>query len=186
MASDISICSNALLMLGAHPINSFTENTDHARLCSNIYASVRDDLLRKHPWNCAVSRVSLAPSASLPVFGYANQFPIPSDCLRILSVGAEGYEIPYQVEGKNILANTTVVALRYIKRTDEASLDPALAHVAEMAMAAKLAYAVTGSASLRDSMAQEAAYALRQAKAIDGQEEPPEELGGYPTFESRF
>ncbi len=186
MASDISICSNALLMLGAHPINSFTENTDHARLCSNIYASVRDDLLRKHPWNCAVSRVALAPSSTPPAFGYGYQFPLPSDCLRILSVGSEGFEIPYQVEGRNILANTNMVALRYIKQTNEASWDPALVHVAEMAMASKLAYAVTSSASLRDGMAQEAAYALRQAKAIDGQEEPPEELGGFPTFESRF
>lgn len=37
MASSISICSNALLALGAHPINSFGENSEHARLCSNIY-----------------------------------------------------------------------------------------------------------------------------------------------------
>ncbi|CNK10251.1 Uncharacterised protein [Yersinia aldovae] len=186
MASDISICSNALLVLGAHPINSFTENTDHARLCANTYPSVRDDLLRKHPWNCAVFRISLAPSDTPPVFGYSNQFPVPSDCLRILSVGAEGYEIPYQVEGKYILANTNAVMLRYIKRIDEASWDSALVQVAEVAMMARLAYAVTGSASLRDSMAQEAAFALRQAKSIDGQEEPPEELGGYPTLESRF
>lgn len=45
---------------------------------------------------------------------------------------------------------------------------------------------VTGSASLRDSLTQEAAFLLKQAKAVDGQEEPPEELGGYPTYESRF
>ncbi|MGE4775160.1 hypothetical protein [Yersinia enterocolitica] len=133
-----------------------------------------------------MSRVALAPSSTPPAFGYGYQFPLPSDCLRILSVGSEGFEIPYQVEGRNILANTNMVALRYIKQTNEASWDPALVHVAEMAMASKLAYAVTSSVSLRDGMAQEAAYALRQAKAIDGQEEPPEELGGFPTFESRF
>lgn len=49
MASSITICSNALLALGARSINSFDENTDHARLCSNIYPTVRNDLLRKHP-----------------------------------------------------------------------------------------------------------------------------------------
>jgi hypothetical protein len=43
MASSISICSNALLALGAHPINSFDEATEHARLCSNIYPTVRND-----------------------------------------------------------------------------------------------------------------------------------------------
>jgi hypothetical protein len=40
MASSISICSNALLALGAHPINSFDEASEHARLCSNIYPTV--------------------------------------------------------------------------------------------------------------------------------------------------
>ena len=55
-----------------------------------------------------------------------------------------------------------------------------------MMMQSKRAYAVTGSASLRDCLAQEAAFLLKQAKAVDGQEDPPEELGGYPTYESRF
>ncbi|TYL43912.1 hypothetical protein [Dickeya sp. ws52] len=187
MASSVSICSNALLALGAHPINSLNEGSEHARLCSNIYPSVRDDLLRKHPWNCAIKRVVLSPSASAPVFGFAYLFPLPGDLLRILSVGDEDDNIRYRIEGRKILADIDVIQLRYIfLNKDESTWDPALVALAEMMMAAKIAYAVTGSASLRDSLTQEAAYALRQAKAVDGQEDPPEELGGYPTLESRF
>ena len=86
-----------------------------------------------------------------------------------------------------MLANVDVIRLRYIFRNeDESTWDAALVDVAEMMMQSKLAYAVTGSASLRDSLAQEASFLLKQAKAVDGQEEPPEELGGYPTYESRF
>jgi hypothetical protein len=70
-----------------------------------------------------------------------------------------------------------VIRLRYIFRNeDESTWDAALVDVAEMMMQSKLAYAVTGSTSLRDSLAQEAAFLLKQAKAVDGQEEPPEEL----------
>jgi len=80
-----------------------------------------------------------------------------------------------------------VLKLRYVFRNeDESTWDAALVDVAEMMMQAKLAYAVTGSTSLRDSLAQESLVLLKQAKAVDGQEDPPEELGGYPTYESRF
>lgn len=187
MASSVTICSNALLALGAHPINSFDEATEHARLCANMYPTVRNDLLRKHPWNCAVKRVILSPSSTPPVFGFGFQFPLPGDLIRILSIGEEFDDIPYRIEGNRLLANLNAIRLRYIWRNeDESTWDPALVSLAEAMMAAKLAYAVTSSASLRDTLTQEAAYLLRQAKAIDGQEEPPEELGGYPTLESRF
>ncbi|SMG60165.1 hypothetical protein [Cedecea sp. NFIX57] len=187
MASSVSICSNALLALGAHPINDFVENTDHARLCSNIYPTVRNNLLRAHPWNCAVKRVVLSPVSTAPAFGFGFQFSLPGDLIRVLSVGEQHDDIPYRIEGKRLLANLQSVQLRYVFRNeDESTWDAALVNVAEATMQAKLAYAVTGSASLRDSLTQEAAFLLRQAKSIDGQEEPPEELGGYPTYDSRF
>ncbi|WP_368913497.1 hypothetical protein [Mixta calida] len=189
MSSSISICSNALLALGQHPINSFDEATDHARLCANIYPTVRDDLLRRHPWNCAIKRVVLSPVSDSPTFEYRFQFALPGDTIRVLSVGdGDGsYETPYRTEGNRLLANVDALHLRYVFRNDdESTWDAALVNLAEATMAARLAYAVTGSASLRDSLTQEAAYLLRQAKAIDGQEDPPETLGGYPTYESRF
>lgn len=187
MSSSVSICSNALLALGAHPINDFVEDTDHARLCSNLYPTVRNNLLRAHPWNCAIKRVVLSPVSTTPVFGFGYQFSLPGDLLRVLSVGEQHDDIPYRIEGNRLLANIDAVRLRYVFRNeDESTWDAALVNVAEATMQAKLAYAVTGSASLRDTLTQEAAYLLRQAKAIDGQEEPPEMLDGFPTYESRF
>ncbi|MBN3565014.1 hypothetical protein, partial [Aliamphritea spongicola] len=95
-------------------------------------------------------------------------------------------DIAYRIEGSKLLANESTIKLRYIWRNEvESTWDEALVQLAETTMAAKLAYAVTGSASLRDSLTQEAAFLLRQARSIDGQEDPPEEMGGYPTFESR-
>ena len=35
--SAVSICSNALLLLGDRPISSFSENNDRTRLVANIY-----------------------------------------------------------------------------------------------------------------------------------------------------
>ena len=65
-ASQVSICSNASLMLGGHPINAMDEPTDRARLASNIWPQLRDYVLRAHPWNCAVKRVALPPETTAP------------------------------------------------------------------------------------------------------------------------
>jgi hypothetical protein len=67
MATDVSICSNALLRLGAAPINSFEEadelgsNIQQVRLAGNLWPTVRKAILRAHPWNCATTRVLLSP-----------------------------------------------------------------------------------------------------------------------------
>lgn len=185
--SSVSICSNALLMLGDKPISNLTEPTDRARLASNLYESVRDDLLRAHPWNCAIKRVILAPLANAPAFDFASQFQLPGDWLRNVQVGRKGEPIPYRMEGQRLLADETALPLVYVFRnTVEASWSRNLVHCMELAMAAKMAYAVTGSASMRDSMRDEFACELKVAKAIDGQDDPPEEFAEGTLYESRL
>lgn len=187
MASDVSICSNALQMLGAKSISSFEENRDHAKLCANLYPTVRDDVLRLHPWNCATKRTILAPHQSKPAFDFANQFQLPGDWLRTLQVGYKGDTIQYRSEGMRLLADVSVLPLVYCFRNeDENTWSANLIHVMELAMAAKIAYAVTSSTSVRDSMRDEFIRELKVAKAIDGQDDPPEEFEEGSFLESRF
>lgn len=189
MTTAVSICSNALLMLGAQTINSFNDsaNLDRAKLCANLYPTVRNKLLRSHPWNCAVKRLLLAPDASAPVFGYSYQFQLPTDCLRVLEVGSGGAQIDYLIEGRQILTDAASIELRYVfLNTDENSWDEALVHLATLAMAARIAYAVTQSASMEQTRTQEFQMALREAKAIDGQEEPPQTLGDERLLSARL
>lgn len=187
MATAVSICSNALQMLGAKPINDFNERTEHARLCANLYPSVRDDLLRAHPWNCATKRVMLAPLATPPAFDFDYQFALPGDWIRTLQVGKKGQALAYRSEGRNILACVTALPLVYIFRNDvEQSWSTNLVELAELQMAAKMAYAVTKSSSIRDSYRDEFARAFKVAKAIDGQDDPPEEFEEGTLLESRF
>lgn len=187
MASAVSICSNALVMLGAKPINDLSEATDHARICANLYDSVRDNVLRLHPWNCATRRVNLAPLVGTPEFDFRHKFSLPGDWLRTLQVGEKDNPLPYRMEGQAILADVTVLPLVYIWRNKvEATWSANLIHVMELAMAAKIAFAVTSSASMRDSMRDEYMREMKQAKAIDGQDDPPEEFASGSFLESRF
>ncbi|UVL22392.1 hypothetical protein [Pseudomonas donghuensis] len=189
MATAVSICSNALLMLGAQTINDFADqaNLDRAKLCANLYPTQRDTMLRAHPWNCCIKRIVLAPIAEAPAFGYSHAFELPADCLRVLEVGTGGCQIDYLVEARTIQADTTVLELRYVFRNEvESSWDAHLIDLMTIAMAAVLAYPVTTSTSERDSRKAELREALRFAKAVDGQEDPPQTFGDERLLGARF
>lgn len=187
MASSVSICSNALIMLGSAPFSSFDEPKPHVRAAANLYPSVRDDVLRLHSWNCAVDRVLLAPLVNAPPFDFQHAFQLPGNWLRTLQVGNAGDTIPYRMEGQKILADVTALPLVYVFRNEvEDTWSANLVHVMELAMASKLAYHVTASSSIRDSLRDEFARELKVAKAIDGQDDPPEEFAEGEFLESRF
>lgn len=189
MATGVSICSNALLMLGAQTINDFNDqlNLDRAKLCANLYPTVRDDMLRQHPWNCCIKRIVLAPDAAAPAFGYEHSFELPDDFMRVLEVGTAGQQIDYLVEGRSIQADTTVLELRYVFRNEvESTWDSSLVKLVTLAMAAVLAYPVTQSAALQQALGQELEQEKRRARAVDGQEDPPQTLGDERLLASRF
>ena len=189
MATGVSICSNALLMLGSQTINDFADqlNLDRAKLCANLYPTVRDDMLRSHPWNCAIKRAVLAPDAVAPAFGYTHSFELPADFLRVLEVGTRNAQIDYLVEGRTIQANTTVLELRYVFRNEvENTWDAGLVKLLTLAMAAALAYPVTQSSALQQSFEQKLEMALKRARAVDGQEDPPQTLGDERLLRARF
>lgn len=189
MTTAVSICSAALVMLGKSPIASFTEGSDRAAYCSNLYPLVRDHLLRKHFWNCAIKRALLSPLATPPAYGYTHQFQLPADFLRVYEVGsASNFITDFQLENRMILANASALPLRYVWRNDnEDNWDSGLVYAATAMMAAVLAYPVVQSASLAEGMKKEAMTVLREAKAIDGQENPSETFGDeFPLITGRY
>lgn len=199
MASDVSICSNALQMLGASPINSFSEGSqanglDTARLCSNLWPTTRDAILRSHPWKCAKARVKLSPESTAPVFGYTKRYVLPSDWIRNVEInGVVADEVDYEIEtaesgntSKRLLINNDALNLIYVWRNEDTeSWDPMLVEAAEIAMASKMAYAVTQSSSLADSLKTQLARYLSSCRAVDSQDQSPAQLGSLEVLGAR-
>lgn len=190
MATKEEICTNALMLLGDSPIASFNENTPRARLCANLYPIAKRAILRAHPWNCAQRRVQLAPLASAPAFDWRFQFALPGDFLRVVQVGQSwtaGED--YLIEGNRILANTSVLPLVYVAECTESVFDSLLTGVMVKRMELDLAYPITKSTSLRESLKEDfyrkGTGVLAQAKAVDGQENPPESWGDSPFISVR-
>jgi len=75
----ITICNLALGKLGAARIISLTEASPEANACSIHYEQTRNEVLRAHRWNFAITRATLTELASAPEFGWAHQYQLPND-----------------------------------------------------------------------------------------------------------
>lgn len=185
-SSAVSICSNALLQLGDKPIASLTAGTDRALLCANLWPQVRDYILRKHPWACTRTNVTLAHEATAYSFDWAYSYVLPGDCMRVLQVGQRGHRVEYEMQGRRVLTNQATLPIVYQERQeDPTQWDAAMADAASAEMAARMAYAITKSASLAEQARGQADRLLRQAQAIDGQDNPPEDWADSPFVDVR-
>ena len=169
MASVVEICNSALNQLGASTILSLTENSKNGRLCNSRYETVKDSVLRAHPWNSAIKRQTLAADTVTPDWGFEKQYTLPSDCLRVLTI--QNYESNYKIEGRKILTNDTSVKLVYVARiTDPNEMDVLLRETISAALASDIAYAVTANATLQQRMAEKYQLKLSEARHADAAE----------------
>jgi hypothetical protein len=187
MATEVSICANALRRLGDSPIVSLTDDTERARLCNAFYSEARDDVLRSHPWNFAITRQQLSQLSATPLYQYSYQYALPTDpfCLRVLEMEYSDYV--FKIEhlagtGRVLLTDEGTAKIIYIARiTDTAQFDSLFIDTLTAKLSVDLAYPVTGSVQLQQNMQKLFESKLREARSVDGQEGFQDDLVS-PTF----
>lgn len=72
--TNIGICSNALLKIGAEGITSFEDGTAEAEIAYSLYPLLRDGLLSAYPWSFAKAQKTCrgwpmfrSPIISMPI-----------------------------------------------------------------------------------------------------------------------
>jgi len=176
MASVVDICNSALNLLGASTISALTDDTKNARLCNQRYEPVRNRIFRSHPWNCLIKRVQLAQDSAAPVIEFANQYTLPTDCLRVLKIhngttDSVASALEYKIEGRKIKTNEGTVYLVYVALdTDPNNYDAYVQEAISHQLAADIAYAVTNNATLANNYMSRADERLREARFIDATE----------------
>ena len=196
--TEVSICSNALRLVGEKPITALTDNTEAGRLSNAWYANVRDTCLQQHAWNFALARVELAALADAPAYQFDKQYQVPPDCLRVLALASqkdsswtypEDYhrDTVWRVEGGKILTYETTVYIKYIQRvTDPVLFPPLFVQAVQCGLAGAFAQAVTGKQQLFQNMQGLYNYYMQQAKTFDGMEGTPEYLVADELIEVRL
>lgn len=186
MPSSVDICNRALSRVGEARITSLTEDTKQARACNSAYALVRDEVLRAHPWNSAITRASVAKLSDAPVFGYDNQFQLPSDCLRMVEIFDS--RLPWVVEGRKLLCDEgSPISIRYVRREEDTNqFDAMLVSAIAARLAVELCEELTQSNTKRERALVEYQHILSRAKMADGQEQSPMPLEEDDWINARY
>jgi hypothetical protein len=158
-ASETTICNLALSKLGAARIAALTDATPEARACNMMYEHTRDQVLRGHRWNFALQRAVLTQLSTAPLFGWAAQYALPTDCLRVFQLNSyEVQEYPdmWEVEGQNLLTDETTANVKYVARITNADLfDPIFVKALATKLAADMAKTITGSNTITSELVTE-------------------------------
>jgi len=175
-ASRIDIYNMTLDLLEEAPATSLSDGRPVTGWLNRNYPTARDGELRKHSWNFALARASLAADTMAPVFGWARAFTLPADCLAVTPLTLEGTQngapIPYEVEGNKVLTDATApLRLRYIARVEnEGQFDPLFVEVLVAKLAFKMGHWLTGKRSFAEralATYQDALAAARLADALE-------------------
>lgn len=179
MASDVEICNRGLQLLGASRITSLSDDSVSARAMNAAYDAVRLAELRGHNWGFAITRDQLAASATTPAFGRANEFPWPSDCLRILPPYPEDNSLSrdWIIEGRSILTDDSApLNVRYVKDvTDPNTMDPLFREAFSAKLAEATCEEITQSNAKIDTAIKAYKTAIREAKRVNAIEQVPQE-----------
>lgn len=147
--TDLKVCSDALLLLGAAPISSFNEGTDGANVCDRIYPDLKKSTLQSFPWSFSFKKVQLARTINTPVNQYKYEYQLPSDRLGTVrrvfnstAVGAGTYT-DWIIQGDKLLTNQETVVIDYQYLPTESEMPSYFIQLLKYMMAWHLADPIT-------------------------------------------
>lgn len=190
MPSVVQICNIALTRIGqSQLIDSLSEQSLAAQLCTLHYEACRDELLRDFPWPFATKRVTLADIGS-PPDGWSYRYRYPQDCLLARHVTLPGVRQPTSAQrvpfavvnaegGRAILCDQSPAELVYVARVDDTTyFDPLFVSALAWRLAAELATGLQANANNYAAAFQQYRITVDQARAVAFEESeegvPPE------------
>lgn len=156
--TDVSICSQALLLLGANQITSFADGTAPSSVCSVLYPRVKSQTMGMYPWSFSLTKTTLGRLSSTPTNVYLYEYQMPSDMFlgvpRAVYASTSTGNLPkiteYEIQGDKILTNETTVVLDYQKLVTEADMPSYFVQMLVYQMAWHLAEPVTDQTTKAD------------------------------------
>lgn len=187
------IANYALSKLGEEPVLLLTDDVKSARIMNRIFDQVRDAELRRFRWKFSLMRAQLVALVDAPNWGYAKQYPLPTDFLGLVQVNdiylrpLSKQTVPWALEGGMLLTDLPApLKVRYTAQiTNPGMFDPLFVEVLACKLAMEAAETLTQSETKRARAADEYRFALTEAKRQDAIETAPDELPWGSWLDSR-
>ena len=190
----VSICSDALLLIGAKAISSFNDGTDESSVCDRLYPDIRDSTLVMYPWSFGMKKVQLAQLITTPTTVWRYEYQLPGDKLAnpraVYNSANSGSPVQkdWEIQGDKLLTNLTSVFIDYQFSVPEFAMPQYFVQLLKYMVAWHIAETITEQ---QDKSARWQRVAtgdpsengrggyLRQAMQIDGQNNPVRIIEDY-------
>jgi hypothetical protein len=198
-SSAVSLCNQALRLLGEAAISSFDEGSDLAATCNTLWQDTTRGLLAAYPWRFTLRKAQLSRRAEAPAneWPYAHALPPGMLVLRQLFNTASPGGSPvleYERFGDDVYSRQVALWADYQVETDPGTWPPAFVLLARYALAADFAMAVTGSATSAQLWFARAygtpgenlnGGQMAVARRLDAQQQPPQAITDFPLLAAR-
>ena len=205
--TNITICNQALNLLGSETISSFTDTTNDAgAICNNIYETIKRQALSLYPWSFALTKLQLSRSSTTPINEWTYQYDMPSTAIsgtplqvynssatRVLPI--QNYELLYTANGPTIATHEDKVYIDYITSAITEGLMPSyFVQLLVYTMAWHLAEPVTDQTTKAEYWRTVALGSItengrggyfRQATNVDGRGKPNYAIVDFPLSDVR-
>lgn len=182
-SSPEDICNLALDDLKQLPIKSITTPVSNTELiCARNYDTIRRECLFDHPWKFAIKRIQLTPNpATTPLFGYAYAYDLPSDYIRLITVGNDyigDLRTQYEIESNQLIAisgdvtfDGTTKDVRYMMdAVDVTKFSPGFVIYLRLKLAIRMSNKFNVSTQIKTGLKEDFAEVATTARAVNGQE----------------
>ena len=193
-SSEIDIANMALDFLGHEEVAVISPPiTETEQLVARHYPLSRRTCIRKYVPNFAKTRASIARSGT-PDYEYEDEYQLPNDYIRLLSVGDDIEERPVQRydmgPGRKLLVNNggdASIKIRYLADVEDVTKwDSLFTEKLVLELAIKLCMPITGDKELKGQLYQMLKSLEPEVYAVDGQEVPPKRIDNSPMMARRF
>jgi len=179
----ISLCSRALILIGAGEISSFDDETTEAKVASELYGQVYRDLLTQYDWTFSLRNKQLAKRSDFAIVGndWAHAFGLPDDFLKARNLQSRD---PYELRlGLAVLlANIETPVLEYTGLVSELELPPYFVRALVYALAGEFALPVTEDDQKAFGFMEEAQRRFQRAQVLDAQSSPQNRFAPLSDF----
>jgi hypothetical protein len=190
----VSICSDALLLIGAKAISSFNDGTDESSVCDRLYPDIRDSTLMMYPWTFSMKKTQLAQLLTTPASVWRYQYQLPGDRLAsprlVVQSSSQGSPIQkdWEIQGDVLLTNLPSVFIDYQYSTPEYAMPQYFVQLLKYQVAWHIAETVTEQQDKANKWQRVATGDIsengrggyfRTATQIDGQNNPVSVIEDY-------
>jgi hypothetical protein len=199
--SALSICSDALQMLGAKPISSFTEGTDEANVADSLYSDIKKQALLLYPWSFVYKKIALSRLITTPTTEYQYEYQLPGDRIgpprSVVTSNSPGAGTirNYRIFGDKLLTDETSLYIDYPYDVQEFEMPVYFVQLLKYLMAWHLAMPITdqtekaqywqGVAVGSPEQNGRGGY-VRVAMNIDGAGQPNFVINDFPLIDVRY